>query len=229
MNRLNWVHGLVNNWSQNSYLGSVSPIFLIQRHHFEQKKITGRNTFNTRNRNHQCLLKNYIKTNTFFSQMRITLPFFQNANRSRSTVSTRPRNESPITRIWNTSSCDSGLPLYSSSNSDCGDREYMRSAPTMSRSQYDGLRSRKYHFKTFLCACGQLGVPKGLKVMTLAQNARDWGLIPYWGTNFFLSFTTHCYIWYPITGFIDLLFVWSEVWGHACPKGVNVTATSWMS
>ena len=91
--------------------------------------------------------------------MRITLPFFQNANRSRSTVSTRPRNESPITRIWNTSSCDSGLPLYSLSNSDCGDREYMRSAPTMSRSQYDGLRRRKYHFKILLSHDGQSSVP----------------------------------------------------------------------
>ena len=121
--------------------------------------------------------------------MRITLPFFQNANRSRCTVSTRSKtkNDSPITRIWNTFSCDSGLPLYSLFNSDCGDREYMRTAPTMSRSQYDGLRSRKYHFKILLRHGRYLGVSGGLALMALARNTRDSDLMPYWGTEFLFA------------------------------------------
>ena len=40
--------------------------------------------------------------------------------------------------------------------------------------------------------------------------------------SYFLYAGTHCYICHPITGFINLLFVWSEVWGYTFPKGVNV-------
>ena len=134
--------------------------------------------------------------------MRITLPFFQNANRSRSTVSTRPRNESPITRIWNTSSCDSGLPLYSLSNSDCGNTEYMRSTPTMSRSQYDGLRSRKYHFKILLCYCGY---DTGPECEGLGFNC----LLRHRIFSVYQNPLLHLVSNHSLPGFIDLLFVWT--------------------
>ena len=55
------------------------------------------------------------------------------------------------------------------------------------------------------CHGGQLGVFDGLAVR-----------FPCWDIE-------PTYIWHPITGFIDLLFVCSEAWGHAFPKG------GWMS
>ena len=43
--------------------------------------------------------------------------------------------------------------------------------------------------KVQICECN--GVHDGLTAVTLAWNARDWGLIPHWGTKL----STHCDIW----------------------------------
>ena len=50
--------------------------------------------------------------------------------------------------------------------------------------------------------------------MTLAQNVRDWGSIPCWGTKFFCP-------WEPTATFGTQYgsVIWSEVWGLTFPKG----------
>ena len=49
------------------------------------------------------------------------------------------------------------------------------------------------------------------------------GFNPLLRHRFFLSIGTHCYIWHLVRGFINLSFVWSEVWRHTFPK------RGWMS
>ena len=64
----------------------------------------------------------------------------------------------------------------------------------------------------------------GLVVMMFALNARDWDLIPCWGTEFFSPSEPTVTFGTQLQHSLTCLF--GQAWGHVSPEGVNVMAIS---